>query len=33
MIVSDLKHGDSRGLLALWVDVGTIAHFANLQIY
>ncbi len=32
LIVDDLKHGISRGVIALWVDVGTIAHFANLRI-
>jgi len=32
LIVNDLKHGISHGTLALWVDVGTVAHFANLRI-
>lgn len=32
LIVNDLKHGASRGSLALWVDVGTVAHFANLRV-
>ena len=32
MIVDDLKHGATSGLLALWVDVGTVAHFANLKV-
>jgi hypothetical protein len=32
LIVNDLKHGASRGTLALWIDVGTVAHFANLKV-
>jgi len=32
ILVNDLKHGVSRRTLALWVDVGTIAYFANLRI-
>ncbi len=32
MLVNDLKHGVSRGTLARWDDVGTIAYFANLRI-
>ncbi len=28
----DLKQRDTRGTIALWVDVGTVAHFANLKI-
>ncbi len=32
LIVNDLKHGDSRGSVALWIGAGTIAHFANLRI-
>jgi hypothetical protein len=32
LVVSDLKHGQSRGQIALWIDPGTIAHFANLRV-
>jgi hypothetical protein len=32
MIVHDLKNGPLRGTLALWVGIGTVAHFANLRI-
>ncbi len=32
LIVNDLKHGASSGPLALWVDVGTTAYFANLRV-
>jgi hypothetical protein len=32
LIVKDLKKGDSRGPVALWVGAGTDAHFANLRI-
>jgi len=32
LVVNDLKHGASRGTIALWVGVGTVAHFANLRI-
>ena len=30
LIIHDLKKGDSRGALALWIGPGTEAHFANL---
>jgi hypothetical protein len=30
LIVNDLKHGDSRGAVALWIGSGTEAYFANL---
>ena len=32
LIVNDLKHGNSKGAVALWIGPGTIAHFANLKI-
>ena len=31
-IVNDLKQGQSKGAIALWVGPGTIAHFANLRV-
>ena len=32
-IVNDLKTGpDAKGAVALWIDVGTVAHFRNLTI-
>ena len=32
LIVNDLKHGVSKGAIALWVGTGTIAHFANVTV-
>jgi hypothetical protein len=32
LVVNDLKHGASRGSIALWVGPGTVAHFANLKV-
>ena len=32
LIVNDLKHGDSKGAIALWIGPGTVAHFANLRL-
>jgi hypothetical protein len=32
LIVNDLKHGVSKGSIALWVGPGTVAHFSNLKI-
>ncbi len=32
LIVTDLKHGASRGAIALWIGPGTEAHFANLRV-
>ena len=32
LIVNDLKHGDSRGQIALWVDIGTEGFFKNVKI-
>jgi hypothetical protein len=32
LLVNDLKQGQSKGAIALWVGPGTIAHFANLRV-
>ena len=32
LIVNDLKHGDSRGKIALWTARSTVAHFRNLVV-
>jgi hypothetical protein len=32
LIVNDLKLGESKGAVGLWVGVGTEAHFSNLRI-
>ena len=32
LIVNDLKRGNSRGQIALWVGPGTVAHFADLRV-
>ncbi len=32
LVVNDLKRGDTTGGVALWIGVGTEAHFANLRI-
>ncbi|MBZ5611184.1 MAG: DUF1080 domain-containing protein [Acidobacteriia bacterium] len=32
LIVGDLKHGRSKGAIALWIGPGTVAHFSNLKI-
>jgi hypothetical protein len=33
LIVNDLKTGaEARGAIALWIDVGTVAHFRNLRV-
>ena len=32
LIIHDLKKGDSRGALALWIGPGTEAHFANVRV-
>ncbi|MBI4875513.1 MAG: hypothetical protein HY822_12840 [Acidobacteria bacterium] len=32
LIVNDLKHGESKGAIALWIGPGTEAHFSNLRI-
>ena len=31
-LVDDLKQGQSKGSIALWIGPGTVAHFANLRI-
>ena len=32
LIVSDLKHGDSEGAVALWIGLGTEGYCANLRL-
>jgi hypothetical protein len=32
LMVNDLKQGQSKGAIALWVGGGTVAHFSNLRI-
>ena len=32
LIINDLKNGESKGALALWIGPGTEAHFANLRV-
>ena len=32
LVVNDLKQGQSRGQIALWVGTGTVAHFSNLRV-
>jgi len=32
LVVTDLKHGQSQGKIALWIGTETIAHFANLRV-
>jgi hypothetical protein len=32
LVVNDLKLGDGKGSVALWIGVGTEAHFANLRL-
>lgn len=32
LLVNDLKQGQSRGGIALWVGPGTVAHFSNLRV-
>ncbi len=32
LLVNDLKHGEARGAIGLWIGPGTMAHFANLKI-
>jgi hypothetical protein len=32
LLVNDLKQGQSKGAIALWVGPGTIEHFANLRV-
>lgn len=32
LIVNDLKHGESRGAIALWTRISTEAYFSNLRV-
>jgi hypothetical protein len=32
LMVNDLKHGQSKGAVALWIGPGTLAHFSSLRI-
>jgi hypothetical protein len=32
LIVDDLKHGESRGVIALWTRISSDAHFSNLRV-
>lgn len=32
LVVNDLKLGDTKGSVALWIGVGTEAHFTNLRV-
>ncbi|PWT92932.1 MAG: hypothetical protein C5B55_05425 [Blastocatellia bacterium] len=32
LLVNDLKQGQTRGAVALWIGPGTVAHFADLRI-
>jgi hypothetical protein len=32
LIVNDLKHGQLKGAIALWIGPGVVAHFANLTV-
>lgn len=32
LIINDLKLGDSKGAIGLWVGPGTVAHFTNLRV-
>jgi len=32
LVVTDLKHGQSQGKIALWIGTETMAHFANLRV-
>ena len=32
LLVNDLKQGQTKGAVALWIGTGTLAHFANLRI-
>lgn len=32
LIVNELKHGDSKGQIGIWVDIGTEDYFKNLKI-
>src|SRR4029453_17226401 len=32
LLVNNLKHGDVKGSIALWIGPGTVAHFSNLRL-
>ncbi len=32
LVVNDLKQGQSKGSIALWIGTGTLAHFSNLRV-
>ena len=32
LLVNDLKQGQSKGAIALWIGSGTVAHFSNVRI-
>lgn len=32
LLVNDLKQGQTKGAIALWIGPGTVAHFANVRI-
>lgn len=32
LIVNGLKHGRTRGAIALWISIGVVGHFANLRV-
>jgi hypothetical protein len=32
LMVNDLKHGITKGAVALWIGPGTVAHFSNLRV-
>ena len=32
LLVNDLKQGQSKGAIALWIGTGTVAHFANVRV-
>jgi hypothetical protein len=32
LVVNDLKLGDTKGAVALWIGIGTEAYFANLRV-
>lgn len=32
LLVNDLKQGQSKGAIALWIGTGTLAHFSNVRI-
>ena len=32
LLVNDLKQGQSKGSIALWIGTGTVAHFSNVRV-